>query len=84
MNERPISGARVAKEMLGMSPAWFTQHRGELEKAGFPRPLPVLHRYLPSAVQAWLVTQGAAAPKSDSFERGLERLASGGRKRTAA
>lgn len=84
MGERPISGARVAKELLGRSPAWFSQHRPELEKAGFPRPLPVLHSYLPSAVRAWLDSQGAAAPKSDSFDQGLERLLSGKRGRSAA
>jgi hypothetical protein len=84
MSERPISGARVAKEMLGMSPAWFTLHRAELEKMGFPTPIPVLNRYLPSAVQEWLVMKGRAAPKSDSFDRGLERLLSGKRGRSAA
>jgi hypothetical protein len=83
-HEKPISGARVAREMLGRSPAWFTQHRPELEKAGFPKPLPVLHSYLPSQVTAWLVSQGAAAPKSDGFDLGLERLLSGKRGRSAA
>lgn len=83
-DEKPISGARVAREMLGRSPAWFTLHRPDLEKAGFPKPLPVLHSYLPSAVREWLVMQGAAAPKSDGFDQGLERLLSGKRKRAAA
>lgn len=84
MSEKPISAARVARDMLGRSPAWFTQHRADLEKAGFPRPLPVLHSYLPSAVRAWLDSQGAAAPKSDSFDKGLERLLGGKRGRSAA
>jgi hypothetical protein len=84
MTEKPISGARVARELLNRSPSWFTQHRAALEKAGFPRPLPVLHSYLPSAVHAWLVSQGAAAPKSDSFDQGLERLLSGGKRGRSA
>lgn len=84
MSDRPISGAQVAKEMLGRSPSWFVQHRADLERAGFPKALPVLHSYLPSAVRAWLDSQGAAAPKSDSFDKGLERLLSGKRGRSAA
>lgn len=84
MSEKPISGARVAKELLGRSPAWFTQHRGELEAAGFPKALPVLHSYLPSAVRAWLDRAGGEAPKSTTFEQGLRKLVDGKRGRSAA
>lgn|GEM_PF-6107224 len=84
MNEKPISGARVAREMLGRSPAWFTQHRSALEKEGFPRPLPVIHLYLPSAVRAWLDSRGASAPKSSTFDEGLRKLLDGKRGRSAA
>jgi hypothetical protein len=51
MSEKPISGARVAREMLSRSPAWFTMHRAELERAGFPKALPVLNAYYPPAVR---------------------------------
>lgn len=82
---RPISAARVAKEMLGRSPGWFALHRAELERHGFPKPLPVLSTYLPGAVQAWLDSPSAPAQKeSSTFDQGLERLLNGKRRGPAA
>lgn len=54
MNDRPLSAAAVARQILGRSPSWFYSHRADLEAAGFPKPLPVLNRYDPAAVKAWL------------------------------
>jgi hypothetical protein len=62
MTDRPISAARVAKDLLGKSPGWFYAHRPELEAAGFPKPLPVIGRYWPPAVQVWLDRNGGKLP----------------------
>lgn len=51
---RPLSAAAVARLILGRSPSWFYSHRDELEKAGFPQPLPVVNRYDPEAIKAWM------------------------------
>ena len=64
MNDKPVSAARMARDQLGRSPAWFSQHKAELEAAGFPKPLPVLGTYRPSAVQAWLDSQAGTGAQS--------------------
>ena len=81
--EKPISAARMARTMLGRSPGWLREHRGQLEAAGFPKPLPVLGTYLPSQVRLWLDRPAAPAPKS-AFDDGLQRLLNGKRRGKAA
>lgn len=60
--ERPISAARVARDLLGKSPGWFYAHRTDLEARGFPKPVPVIGRYWPPAVRAWLDRTGGTLP----------------------
>jgi predicted DNA-binding transcriptional regulator AlpA len=49
--------AAVAKR-LGRSRSWFYEHRAELERCGFPLPLPVVRRWNPPAVDAWVDAGG--------------------------
>jgi hypothetical protein len=73
-HEKPISGARVAREMLGRSPAWFTQHRPELEKAGFPKPLPVLNAYMPSVVLDAIKSMGLKWSEAEGLGYTIEPI----------
>lgn len=76
---KPISAARMARDMLGRSPTWFSQHRQELEAAGFPKALPVLGTYNPASVQAWLDSQGGQGAQSGATNL-AERFRHGGSK----
>jgi hypothetical protein len=60
----PVPASYVARQLLGRSPAWFTVHRGELEAAGFPKPIPVSGRYRLQDVQVWL--DGGAPSSAES------------------
>lgn len=62
--ESPISASEVARRFLGRSPGWFTAHRDDLEKKGFPQPIAVSGRYRVDQVQAWLDGRPLADPKS--------------------
>jgi predicted DNA-binding transcriptional regulator AlpA len=48
----PIDAAGAARK-LGRSRSWFYEHREELEKKGFPPPIPVSKRWDPGAIDAW-------------------------------
>ena len=48
----PIDAAGAARK-LGRSRSWFYEHRDELEKKGFPPPIPVCNRWDPTAIDAW-------------------------------
>lgn len=73
MNDRPISAARVAKDLLGKSPGWFYAHKTELEAVGFPKPLPVVKRYWPAAVRAWLDKAGGKLPDAGNSKAPWKR-----------
>lgn len=45
---------RVATLLLKRSPDWFRRKRAELERAGFPEPVPVVGKYSVKAVREWL------------------------------
>ena len=66
MTARPLSAAAVAREILGRSPSWFYQHRADLEAAGFPCPLPVVNRYDPEAVRAWMRRSSGLDPQDNA------------------
>lgn len=53
------SSADVAAA-LGHGLGWFYQNVRRLRAAGFPPPLPVVRRYDPAAVRAWIVAQSSA------------------------
>lgn len=56
----PIDVAGAARK-LGRSRSWFYQHRDELEKRGFPAPIPVSKRWDPDAIDAWKARQARMA-----------------------
>jgi len=64
----PLPMYRMVKDLLGRTPGWFRAHKDELEKAGFPKPLPVTGLYDPQHVIAWrqaqftITSRGQAAP----------------------
>ena len=43
---------------LGRSATWLLEHRNDLEKTGFPRPLPLVGGYDKAKVDAWLESIG--------------------------
>lgn len=45
--------ARAVAKRLGRSLSWFYAQRAELERAGFPPPLPVTRRWNATAIDAW-------------------------------
>lgn len=49
--------AGVARR-LNRSRAWLYANRRRLETAGFPVPLPIVGRWDPAAVDAWIAAQG--------------------------
>ena len=53
MDSAFIPHNEVAKR-LGISPTTFYDKRDALEAEGFPRPDPVLRRYLREDVEAWI------------------------------
>jgi hypothetical protein len=53
---------REVARLLRRSIKWLSEHRGELEAAGFPKRVPVVGRYDPAAIRAWLDRQENPAP----------------------
>jgi predicted DNA-binding transcriptional regulator AlpA len=51
--DRLLDAAGVALKLL-RSRSWFYQHRAELEAANFPRPLPIVDRWDPAAIDRWI------------------------------
>lgn len=68
-----IDIAAVARR-LGRSRSWFYEHRKELERQGFPAPLPIVDRWDPAAVDAWIAGCGrmAQAVQKDHAKRALD------------
>lgn len=72
-----LDASEVAKR-LGRSRSWFYDHQKELDAAGFPRPLPVVDRWDPAAIDAWLAAQrGLAAAACKDEARRARRAAFG-------
>ena len=54
---RGMNDAETAS-YIGRSPTWLTEHRAELEAAGFPKPLPLIGTRDRKAIDLWLDAQG--------------------------
>lgn len=52
--ERRILSSNEAAAYLGRSASWLADHSGELEKAGFPKPLPLVGGYDKQAIDRWI------------------------------
>src|SRR5258708_32606486 len=53
--------ASAVAEKLRRSRSWFYEHRVQLEKRGFPAPLPVVERWDAKAGDAWIRGGGGMA-----------------------
>jgi hypothetical protein len=62
VSDSPLTAAQMAKTMLKRTPGWFYAHRQIMEKAGFPKPIPIVGKYHPGAVQAWIDRNGGMLP----------------------
>lgn len=52
--ERRILSSNEAAAYLGRSASWLADHSGKLEKAGFPKPLPLVGGYDKQAIDRWI------------------------------
>jgi predicted DNA-binding transcriptional regulator AlpA len=68
---RLLTGKQVAL-ILQRNPAWFYEHRTQLERRGFPRPI-FSHLYDAEAVIAWIDAQMDPALKA-VFDAKRERV----------
>jgi hypothetical protein len=73
------STAEVAAA-LGHSVQWFYQRARALRAAGFPQPLPIVRRYDPAAVRAWIDRQQpqptvSSSQTADAWAAELDRRA---------
>ena len=50
---RKLLSHREVAEAMGVSSDWLYRHKRILETRGFPRPVPVIGRYDPLAIQRW-------------------------------
>ena len=67
---------REVARLLRRSITWLSAHRAELEAAGFPKRLPVVGRYDPVAIRAWLDRQGGINPaEREAAERRARLMA---------
>ena len=69
MSSRRCVSLKGVADILGVSIDWMHRHVRELrDKHGFPQPLPVLRRYDPIAIEAWLDCQRRAAAVAAEVE----------------
>ncbi|TSD87034.1 hypothetical protein FFK22_019275 [Mycobacterium sp. KBS0706] len=64
---RVLSAAQVAA-YLGRSLTWFSEHRAELEAAGFPPPLPLIGGFDKRAIDQWLDRNSGMIPDNPAVE----------------
>lgn len=62
---------------IGRSLTWFAEHRVELERAGFPTPLPLVDGYDRVAIDAWLDNLGGLRVLADDRPTGWDGAADG-------
>lgn len=55
-----LTDKEVAR-LLRRSVSWLSENRAELEQNGFPKRVPVIDRYDPVAIRAWLDRQANPA-----------------------
>lgn len=60
-------------ELLGVAPSTFYDRRAALEATGFPKPDPVMRRYLRADVEAWIQSR-RRVPDPDSVQMGASDL----------
>ena len=72
-SETLLCAAGVARR-LGRSRAWFFAHRTELEAKGFPKPLAVVGRWDPAAIDRWVAGESKleAAALKQTQKRALD------------
>ena len=73
MDEQLLDAAAVVKR-LNRSRSWFYKRREKLRRRGFPDPLPVIDRWDPAAIDAWLRRQATmcAAVRNDEEDAALD------------
>jgi hypothetical protein len=62
VSEDLLTAAQMARTLLKRSPGWFYAHREEMERAGFPKRIPIVDKYHGGAVQAWIDKNGGKLP----------------------
>lgn len=68
MSEVPVDLRGVAA-LLGKSLNWTHRHIRRLrDQHGFPAPLPLIRRYDPIAIRAWIARQSLEAPSANADE----------------
>jgi hypothetical protein len=74
---RGMNDAETAS-YLGRSPTWLAEHRGELEAAGFPKPLPLIGTRDRKAIDVWMDAQGGLITLAVNFDDPWMKAASNG------
>lgn len=64
---RVLSTAQAAA-YLGRSLTWFSEHRAELEAAGFPAALPLVGGFDKRAIDRWLDRNSGMIPDNPAVE----------------
>jgi len=64
-SEGRILSVQEAAAYLGRSTSWLASHAPELEKAGFPRPLPMVGGYDKQSLDTWIDRLGGNGETSD-------------------
>lgn len=68
-----MTDAEVAR-LLRRGVKWLAEHRAELEVQGFPKRIPVVGRYDPMAVHAWLDRLGGVGRhKASSLDEKFDK-----------
>lgn len=68
MSDRLTWSTAEVAAALGVSRGWLYRHGRALHAAGFPAPLPIVRRYDPAAVRAWIASQRGEEPPDPPAE----------------
>jgi predicted DNA-binding transcriptional regulator AlpA len=70
-----LNAAAVARR-LGRGRSWFYENRADLERIGFPRPIPVVGRWDPARVDEWVARGGRMdkATREHNAKRSLDEV----------
>jgi hypothetical protein len=60
--------------LLRRTSGWFYANREELERQGFPTPIPIVGHYDAKAVNAWLDRQSGRTEQSPPQDRIMRRI----------